>query len=180
MPRPFLLSRSQPYGERKSSMSEKLLRGAVAGYGFSGRTGRRRNFPFTVGSTIRRLPSKKTARLGGRRMAALLSLRRARRGRRSYGRIAECANWDHGLRSASCTERRRGYGYGVSGASITPRSLARLQLSGGGRMPQVTRCGSVHAARVAAAKARPSSGRAGPAIISASIRTRPDQNRPYS
>jgi hypothetical protein len=43
--------------------------------------------------------------------------------------LRPCANQDQGQRSASCTERRPGYGYGVSGVSITRRWLGR-SLSG--------------------------------------------------
>jgi hypothetical protein len=83
-----------------------------------------------------------------------------------------CATLDHRLHSASYSGRRLGFGCGVSGASITRRSLAQLPSSFGGRMLQATNCVPAHAVLIAAEKARPSSGQAGPAIISGSIRFR--------
>ena len=83
-----------------------------------------------------------------------------------------CASWDHGQHSVSCSERRLGYGYGVSVVSIARRLLALSPLSAGDRMLQVTNCVPAHAVRVAAQKARPSSGQAGPAITSALSRSR--------
>ena len=53
-----------------------------------------------------------------------------------------CANWDHGQRSVSYSERRLGYGCGVSAASITGRLLARLLSSCGGHAgARCTSCG---------------------------------------
>ena len=75
-------------------------------------------------------------------------------------------------RSASYSERRHGFGSGVSAASITRRSLTLSRSSCGGRTLPAINYGLALAARVATAKERPSSIRAGPAIISASIRFR--------
>jgi hypothetical protein len=69
-------------------------------------------------------------------------------------------------RLASCSG---GHGYGVSGASITPRWRARSPSFCGGRMLQATNCVPAHAAP-AGEKARPASVRAGLAIILASSR----------
>jgi hypothetical protein len=80
---------------------------------------------------------------------------------------------DRGRRSASYSERRLGFGYGVSAASITRRWRARSPSSSGGRMLRATNCAPAHVVLIAAEKARPSSVQAGPVIISASIRFRP-------
>ena len=79
---------------------------------------------------------------------------------------------DHGQRSASYSERRHGFGYGVSAVSITHRWRAPSPSSCGGQTHQATNCVPAHAVLVAAEKARPSSVQVGPAIISASIRFR--------
>jgi hypothetical protein len=55
---------------------------------------------------------------------------------------------------------------------LTRRWRAQSPSSCGGRMLQATNCVPAHAALIAAEKARPSTGQAGPAIISASIRFR--------
>ncbi|MFZ1150902.1 MAG: hypothetical protein WAR76_14380 [Xanthobacteraceae bacterium] len=71
--------------------------------------------------------------------------------------LRPCANLDRGQRSASYSEQRLGHGYGVSGASITRRSLAPLPSSDGGQTPQATSYERPRAAPVAAAKVRQSS-----------------------
>ena len=88
-------------------------------------------------------------------------------------RIRSCVNLDDDRRSASYSERRHGFGCGVSGASITHRWRAQSPSPCGGRMLQATNCVPAHAAPVAVRKARPFSVQAGPAIMSASIRSRP-------
>src|SRR5262249_8280953 len=70
------------------------------------------------------------------------------------------------------SERRPGYGCGANDASITRRSRARSQLSGGDRMLRATGCMLAPAARVVEGKVRPSSGPVGPAITSALSRSR--------
>ena len=84
-----------------------------------------------------------------------------------------CAKLDHGRRWANYSGRRPGCGCGVSVASITRRLLARSLSSDGDQMLPATSCALAHAARVAVRKARPFSVQAGPAIMSASIRSRP-------
>jgi hypothetical protein len=93
-------------------------------------------------------------------------------GRRGDRASVSCANWDHGRRSANYSDRRLGFGCGANVASIIRRWLAPSLSFGGSRTLQVTGCALVHAAPVAAAKARPFSVQAGPAIASASIRFR--------
>jgi hypothetical protein len=76
------------------------------------------------------------------------------------------------LTGGSCFDAPAGLFLEMRGASITRRWLAPSSASCGGRMLQATNCVPVHAVLIAAEKARPSSGQAGPAIISASIRFR--------
>jgi hypothetical protein len=61
----------------------------------------------------------------------------------------------------------------MSGASITPRSLARSRSFCGGRRHQATNCALAHAAPPAAERVRPFSVQAGPVIMSASTHSRP-------
>jgi hypothetical protein len=81
------------------------------------------------------------------------------------------SNKEHRRLSASYSERRLGFGCGVSAAS-TRRWRARSPSSCGGRRRQATNCASPHAAQTAAGKAQRSSGQVGPVIMSASIRFR--------
>jgi hypothetical protein len=64
-------------------------------------------------------------------------------------RIRSCVNLDDDQRSASYSERRHGFGYGVSGASITHRWRAQSPSSCGGRMLQATNYVPAHAVLVA-------------------------------
>jgi hypothetical protein len=91
---------------------------------------------------------------------------------------ATCANMDRGRPSASYSKQRLGCGYGASAASITHRWRAQSPSSCGGRMLQATNCVPAHAVLIAGKKVRPSSARAGPAIISVFIRFRLKSNPP--
>ena len=75
-------------------------------------------------------------------------------------------------RSVSFSKRRLGCGCGASVASIIRRLPAPWLSSVGGRILRATNFGVPRAAPAAAAKVRPSSIQAGPAIILASVRFR--------